>query len=50
MHALSGEMRTKLTEQGLLVTPGSIAEFTRFQQEDAVQSAKIVKEANIKNE
>jgi len=48
--ALSGEMRAKLTEQGLLVTPGSIAEFTRFQQDDAVQSAKIVKEANIKNE
>jgi len=48
--ALSGEMRAKLTEQGLLVTPGSIEEFARFQQEDAARSAKIVKEANIKNE
>ena len=48
--ALSGDMRAKLTDQGLIVTPGSIADFSKFQQDDAVVSAKIVKEANIKNE
>jgi tripartite-type tricarboxylate transporter receptor subunit TctC len=48
--ALSGDMRPKLTEQGLLLTPGSIADFVKFQQEDTTKIAKIIKEANIKAE
>lgn len=48
--ALSGEMRAKLTDQGLLLTPGSIDDFVKFQQEDTVKAAKIIKEANIKAE
>jgi len=48
--ALSGDMRAKLTDQGLLLTPGSIEDFVKFQQEDTTKIAKIIKEANIKAE
>ena len=48
--ALNGDMKAKLVEQGLLLTPGSIDEFVKFQQEDTVKIAKIIKDANIKAE
>lgn len=48
--ALAGEMREKLVQQGLLLTPGSIDDFVRFQQEDLARSAKIISEAKIRAE
>ena len=48
--ALAGEMKIKLESQGLLLTPGSIAEFVKFQREDMAQSRKIVTEGNIRAE
>ena len=48
--ALNGDMKAKLVEQGLLLTPGSIEDFVKFQQEDTVKVAKIIKDANIKAE
>ena len=48
--ALNGEMKAKLTEQGLLLTPGTIEDFVKFQNDDTAQMAKIIKDANIKAE
>jgi tripartite-type tricarboxylate transporter receptor subunit TctC len=48
--ALASDMKAKLTEQGLLLTPGSIDDFVKFQQDDTVKVAKIIKEANIRVE
>jgi tripartite-type tricarboxylate transporter receptor subunit TctC len=48
--ALNGDMKAKLTEQGLLLTPGSIEDFVKFQADDTVKVAKIIKDANIKAE
>ena len=48
--ALSGEMREKLTQQGLVVTSGSQADFVNFQTEDMARSQKIITEGNIRVE
>lgn len=48
--ALAGDMRDKLVQQGLIVTPGSIDDFTRFQKDDLATSAKIIAEAKIRAE
>ena len=48
--ALTGEMREKLEQQGLLLTPGTIDDFARFQREDMARSQKIVSEGNIRAE
>ena len=48
--ALSGEMREKLTQQGLVVTSGSQADFVNFQTEDMARSQKIITEGNIRAE
>jgi tripartite-type tricarboxylate transporter receptor subunit TctC len=48
--ALAGEMRTKLEQQGLLVTPGSIDDFVSFQREDMAKSSKIITEGKIRAE
>ena len=48
--ALSGDMNAKLTEQGLLLTPGTIDDFVKFQREDTTTIARIIKEANIRAE
>ena len=48
--ALAGEMREKLEPQGLLMTPGSVEDFVRFQREDMARSQKLVTEANIRGE
>ena len=46
--ALAGEMKEKLEPQGILLTPGSIDDFVRFQREDMARSQKLVTEANIR--
>jgi tripartite-type tricarboxylate transporter receptor subunit TctC len=48
--ALAGEMRDKLTAQGLLLTPVSIDDFVRFQKDDMALSAKIIAEGKIRAE
>lgn len=48
--ALAGEMNDKLVQQGLLLTPGSIDDFVRFQREDMARSQKIITEGNIRAE
>jgi tripartite-type tricarboxylate transporter receptor subunit TctC len=47
--ALAG-MRDKLTPQGLLVTPGSVDDFVKFQQDDMAKAQKIITEGNIRVE
>jgi tripartite-type tricarboxylate transporter receptor subunit TctC len=48
--ALAGDMRDKLEQQGLLLTPGSVEDFARFQREDMARSQKIITEGNIRAE
>lgn len=48
--ALAGDMKDKLSEQGLLPTPGSVEDFARFQRSDMERSQKIVTEGNIRVE
>jgi tripartite-type tricarboxylate transporter receptor subunit TctC len=48
--ALATDMREKLTQQGLLLTPGGIEDFARFQRDDMAKSQKIIKDGNIRVE
>ena len=48
--ALAGDMRDKLTQQGLLLTPGSIEDFVKFQREDMVLTGKIIADGKIRAE
>lgn len=48
--ALSGEMKDKLSAQGLLLTPGSVDDFLRFQREDMARAQKIITEGKIRVE
>jgi tripartite-type tricarboxylate transporter receptor subunit TctC len=48
--ALGGEMKDKLPQQGLLLTPGSIDDFVAFQRDDMARSQKIITEGNIRAE
>ena len=48
--ALSGEMRDKLTPQGLLVTPGSVDDFVKFQRDDMARTQKLITDGNIRVE
>lgn len=48
--ALASDMREKLTPQGLLLTPGSVEDFVKFQTEDMARSQKIVTEGKIRVE
>ncbi|GKS75898.1 tripartite tricarboxylate transporter substrate binding protein [Acidovorax sp. SUPP950] len=48
--ALAGDMAQKLKDQGLLVTPGSVDDFAKFQRADMERSQKIVTEGNIRAE
>ncbi len=45
----TAEVRNRLVPQGILLTPGSVDEFVRFQQDDMARSAKIIKDANIRS-
>ena len=46
----SADMREKFTQQGLLLTPGSIEEFVKFQRDDMARAQKIITEGNIRVE
>ncbi len=46
--ALAGEMKDRLVSQGLLIEPGSIEDFARFQRADMAQSQKIITDGNIR--
>jgi tripartite-type tricarboxylate transporter receptor subunit TctC len=48
--ALAGDIRDKFTPLGLLITPGSVDDFVKFQRSDMEQSQKIVTEGNIRVE
>jgi len=48
--ALATEMRDKLVSQGLVVTPGSIEDFVKFQTEDMARAQRIITEGNIRVE
>ena len=48
--ALAGEMKEKFAQQGLLLTPGTIDEFVKFQQGDMARAQKIITEGNIRVE
>lgn len=49
-QALATDMREKLTQQGLIVSGGSIEDFKKFQTEDMARSQKLINEANIRLE
>jgi len=48
--ALASDMQTKLVQQGLLLSPGSIDDFAKFQTSDMARSQKIITEGNIQLE
>jgi tripartite-type tricarboxylate transporter receptor subunit TctC len=48
LAALKGDMAKKLVEQGLIVDPGTAADFAKFQKADMNMSQTIIKEANIR--
>src|SRR5205085_3941181 len=48
--ALAGDMRERLVQQGLIVTPGSVEDFAHFQKEDMARSQKIITEGRIRVE
>ena len=48
--ALATDMRDKLVQQGLLLSPGSIDDFARFQHEDTARSMKIIADGGIRAE
>jgi tripartite-type tricarboxylate transporter receptor subunit TctC len=45
--ALSGEMKDRLAQQGLLLTPGSVDDFVKFQAADMARAQKIITEGHI---
>jgi tripartite-type tricarboxylate transporter receptor subunit TctC len=48
--ALATDMHDKLTQQGLLLTPGSIDDFVAFEKDDMARAAKIIAEGKIRAE
>jgi tripartite-type tricarboxylate transporter receptor subunit TctC len=48
--ALASDMREKFTTQGLLLTPGSIDDFVKFQRDDMARAQKIITDGNIRVE
>jgi tripartite-type tricarboxylate transporter receptor subunit TctC len=48
--ALGGDMREKFSQQGLLLTPGSVDDFVKFQQGDMARAQKIITEGHIRVE
>ena len=48
--ALGTDMREKLTQQGLLLTPGSIDDFVKFQRDDMALTGKIIADGKIRAE
>lgn len=48
--ALGGDMKERFVSQGLLITPGSVDDFVKFQQADMARSQKIITEGHIRVE
>jgi len=48
--ALAGDLREKLAQQGLLLTPGSVEDFAKFQAADMARAQKIITEGKIRVE
>lgn len=48
--ALATDIREKLAQQGLLLTPGSIDDFVAFEKDDMTRSARIIAEGKIRAE
>ena len=48
--ALATDMKDKLAQQGLLLTPGTPEDFAKFQAEDMARSQKLITEGNIRLE
>jgi tripartite-type tricarboxylate transporter receptor subunit TctC len=48
--ALAGDMKEKLAQQGLLLTPGSVEDFVKFQAADMARAQKIITEGHIRVE
>ena len=48
--ALAGDMHDKFAQQGLLLTPGSVDDFVKFQAADMARAQKIITEGNIRVE
>jgi tripartite-type tricarboxylate transporter receptor subunit TctC len=48
--ALGTDMKDKLSPQGLLLKPGSIDDFVKFQRDDMAQSLKIITDGKIRLE
>ena len=48
--ALAGDMKEKLSQQGLLLTPGTVDDFIKFQASDMARAQKIITEGNIRVE
>ena len=45
--AMATDMREKLISQGLILTPGSVEDFEKFQRDDMSRSQKIITDGNI---
>jgi len=45
--ALASDLREKFTAQGLLLTPGSIDDFVKFQRDDMARAQKIITDGKI---
>ena len=48
--ALASDMREKLVQQGLVLTPGTPEDFAKFQSADMARSQKIITDGNIRVE
>jgi tripartite-type tricarboxylate transporter receptor subunit TctC len=48
--ALGTDMKDKLVQQGLLLTPGSVEDFVKFERDDMARAQKIITEGNIRVE
>lgn len=48
--ALESDLRDKLMQQGLVLTPGTPEDFAKFQSADMVRSQKIITDGNIRLE
>jgi len=49
-RALEGEMKDRFAAQGLLMTPGSVADFAAFQHAEMAMAKKIIDEKNLRVE
>ncbi len=48
--ALASDMKDRFVSQGLVMTPGSVDDFIKFQRDDMARAQKIITEGNIRVE